>query len=84
MTHEGSSHWSISVFMLDIVSPLYITLKPYLVQLFAQNKEVRAGLFELKSELQKSHDFQRKAFFLSFRVFRVLWSFLHENSTVEN
>ena len=57
MTHEGSSHWSISVSMSDIVSPLYITLKPYLVQLFALNKKIRAGLFELKSELRKSHDF---------------------------
>ena len=80
MTHEGSSHWSISAFVSDIVSPLYITLKSYLVQLFVLNKKIRAGLFELKSELQKSHDFQRKAFFLSFRVFRVFWSFWHENN----
>ena len=51
---------------------------------FALNKKIRAGLFELKSELRKSHDFQRKAFFLSFRVFRVFLSFWYENSTAEN
>ena len=84
MTHEDSSHRFISVFVSDIVSPLYITLKPYLVQLFVLNKKIRAGLFELKSELQKSHDFKRKAFPLSFRVFRVFQSFWHENSIVDN
>ena len=84
MTHEGSSDWFISVSMSDIVSLLYITSKLNLDQLFTLNKKIQAELFELKTKLRKSHDFQRKAIFLSFRAFRVFWSFWHENSTVEN
>ena len=76
MTHEGSSHRFISVFVSDIVSPLYITLKPYLVQHFALNKKIRAGLFELKSELQKSHDFRRKAFLSEFSSVSSILEFL--------